>query len=188
MFLVLLLGIFASLIPYLCVRKWGCRQLESRNGCRPPTQVPHWDPFGLDYFLQTGKAIEEKRWFSLLFDRYVKFGNTFESKFFGSPTIQSCEPENIQSVFSTNAKDWGVSFRLAGFKDYAGRGFLTTDGPEWEHSRAALAPSLTKKNIWDHESYEYYLQLLARRIPKNRGPVDLQELIKMLVSASRISN
>lgn len=148
------------------------------NGCKPPPKYPHKEPFfGIDLFLDTGKMYEEHRFLPTWYQRYTDNGSTFEVSTLGTPTVCSCEPANLQSVFSTNAKSWGVSYRLPALGPYCGRGFLTTDGPAWEHSRALLAPSFLKANISDPTDFAHYLDLMIERIPRDGTTVDLQTLL-----------
>ena len=158
------------------------KRLIYSNGCQPPRIYPHKEPiFGLDLFFQAGKMFEENRFLPVMFQRYKENGHTFETKTLGTPTICSCEPDNLQSVFATNAANWGVSYRLPALMDYCGRGFLTTDSAEWEHSRALLNPSFTRANISDHSDFEHYLSLMINRIPQDGSTVDLQTLLFSLV-------
>ena len=169
-------------IVYYFISLQRYKRLAYSNGCQPPRQYPHKEPvFGLDLFLQAGKMFEENRFLPVMFQRYKENGLTFETKTLGTPTICSCEPENLQSVFATNASNWGVSYRLPALMDYCGRGFLTTDGAEWEHSRALLNPSFAKANISDHLDFEHHLKLMINRIPRDGSMIDLQTLLFSLV-------
>ena len=185
MFTLLLLCAVCLAGSYFYLQNRRYKGLEVANGCQPPKRYPYWDPvLGIDFFFETGKMLGENRYFPVTQERFAKYGNTFQTKLPGTPIITSCEPENIQNVFATNAGNWGVSWRQTGFDEYCGRGFLTADGAEWRASRAMLDPSFNKANIWDHETYERYLSLMIKRIPRDGTTVDLQELINMLVSAA----
>jgi len=119
----------------------------------------------------------EHTFLPVFFQRYKENGSTFETKTLGAPTICSCEPDNIQSVFASNARNWGVSYRLSALDAYCGKGFLTTDGPEWERSRQLFSSSFSRANIKDHTTYEHYVQLMVKQIPRDRSTIDLQQLI-----------
>lgn len=111
------------------------------------------------------------------FQRYAAHGPTFQTNTLGIPTICSCEPDNLRSVFSENAWNWGVSYRLPALDPYCGKGFLTTDGKEWERSRGLFSGSFAKVNVKDYQTYESYVQKMFEHIPRNGETVDLQPLI-----------
>ena len=162
--------------------------LSHANGCRPATKYPHWDPvLGLDLFFMTGKLFEENRYLPNLVERYAKLGRTFETNLLGSPSINTIEPRNLQTVYVAKSKDWGVQpVRLPAQEPFCGRGFITTDGTQWEHSRALLKPSFNRANI-DLVALERGLRLVLGRIPKDGSSVDLQPLFLQLVRQSALS-
>ena len=64
--------------------------------------------------------------------------------------IDSIRPENLQTVWVSKFKDWGVEpVGLPAQNPFWGRGFITMDGPRWEYSRALLKPSFDKANVTD---------------------------------------
>ena len=64
------------------------------------------------------------------------------------------------------------------FQDpFCGAGFITTDGPVWEHPRSLLYPRFEKANMTDLPTLEKYLTMVHARISKNGSTVDLQTLI-----------
>lgn len=160
------------------------RTLARTNGCQPPKKFPHKDPFlGLDVFFQTGKLFEENRYLPELVRRYKDHGSTFEVNSLGSSKINSIAPENLQAVWSSKFKDWGVGpIRLPALDPFCGSGFITTDGPVWEHSRALLKPSFNRANMTDLAALEKYLRMVIDRIPRDGSTVDLQPLLFSLVS------
>jgi hypothetical protein len=170
-------------LTYYFINLQRFKNLARANGCQPPRKYAHKDPvFGLDVFIQEGKMFGEHTFFPTTIQRYEQNGTTFETKSLGKQNICSCKPDNLQSVFATNAKDWGVSYRLPALKDYFGCGFLTTDGVEWEHSRALLTPSFTRANLSDPTDFDHYLELMMKQIPRDGSTIDLQELLFSLVS------
>ena len=173
----------SALTISLFLRKWTRDSKGREHGCKLPTAYPHKDPLlGLDLFLNTGSAIQEYRYLPELTRRYNKLGNTFSSKSLGSASINSIEPENIQAVFSSNFNDWGVEpVRLPAQDPFCGRGFITTDGPAWEHSRSLLRPSFNKGNAINLPTLETHLKEVIDRIPKDGSTVDLQPLLFSLV-------
>lgn len=168
---------------YFLLQKWNRSSAARQHGCQPPPAYPHKDPLlGLDLFLNTGSAIQEHRYLPELTRRYNTLGNTFSAKSLGSSSINSIEPENIKAVFSSNFNDWGVEpVRLPAQDPFCGRGFITTDGPSWEHSRSLLRPSFNRGNAVDLFTLETYLSKVIDRIPRDGSTVDLQPLLFSLV-------
>ncbi|KAL8722838.1 MAG: hypothetical protein Q9225_000725 [Loekoesia sp. 1 TL-2023] len=95
----------------------------------------------------------------------------------GTPSINTIEPENLQTVYSSRFQDWDVQpVRLPAQEPFCGRGFITTDGAAWEHSRSLLKPSFKKSSIADLSVLEKYLKKVLERIPVDGSTTDLQPL------------
>jgi cytochrome P450 len=91
--------------------------------------------------------------------------------------IQTCEPENIKAILATQFKDFDLpTTRKAAFEPIFGHGIFTTDGPEWEASRALLRPSFTRSQVGDIATFEVHIKKLLARIPRDGSTVDLQDL------------
>lgn len=157
---------------YVLIQKWRRDGIARQHGCQSPRKFPHKEPFlGLDLF----------------FSRYNTLGNTFQSTTLGSMSINSIEPENLRTVFSSKWNDWGVeAVRLPAQFPFCGRGFITTDGAAWEHSRSLLRPSFYKGNAVHLPTLELYLKQVLDRIPKDGSTVDLQPLLYSLVRSTVI--
>jgi cytochrome P450 len=161
--------------------------LSQSNNCVPPPKYPLLDPiFGLDLFFKNARAISANQYLPTLQARYAKMGRTFSTLSFGTKVICSIEPENLKTAWVTNFEDWGVqSSRLPALGPFVGRGFLSTDGAEWEHSRALLKPSLRRAIIADLEPFESSLREMIGKIPRDGSTVDLQRLFFDLVTPSK---
>lgn len=181
---IFFIGVLTAVAGY-AIRIRRRQHLSRANGCQPPNKYPHKDPvFGLDLFLQTGKLYEKNQYLPELVRRYREYGSTFETKSFNTFAISSIRPENLQTIWSSSFKDWGVQpIRLSAFGPFCGVGFITTDGPIWEHARALLRPSLSKASMTDLPTLESYLRLVIDRIPKDGSTIDLQPLFSNLVSS-----
>ena len=164
-------------------RKWRRDSVSRQHGCQSPRSYPHKEPFlGLNLFFNTGNAIQGHRYLPELTHRYNTLGNTFQSTTLGSVSINSIDPENLHTVFSTKSNDWGVEpVRLPAQFPFCGRGFITTDGTAWEHSRSLLRPSFHKGNIVDLPTFGIHVEKILDRIPKDGSMVDLQPLFYSLV-------
>ena len=65
---------------------------------------------------------------------------------------------------------------------FCGDGFITNDGPVWEHSRSMLKPSFNRNNVMDLTAFEGSVKELIARIPKDGSTMDFQPLIELMVS------
>ncbi len=159
------------------------RSLARANGCLPPKTLPQIDPIlGLDVFLQAGKLVQENRYLTEQARLYNDIGRTYQTTVLGTSAINSIESQNLQAVFVSQFGNWGVEpIRLSAAKPFLGRGFLTTDGSRWEHSRTLLKPSFNKANIANMSTLEKYLKMVMDRIPADGSTVDLQPLLLNLV-------
>lgn len=175
----------ALLAAHLLYKHLRLQRLSYSGGCSPPAEFPRpfWDFYGVSTFLALGNAFKAHRYFEAVQETYASVGETtFTSKVLGSTIICTIDPKNLQNVFSTNAKNWGVSMRRDGFDGYIGRGFLTTDGTEHEKWKEFVKPSFSREIAWDHKAYERHFGAMLAKIPRDGSTVDLQELLKVLVS------
>ncbi|KAL9630576.1 MAG: hypothetical protein Q9164_006344, partial [Protoblastenia rupestris] len=187
-FLILCISTACIIAAYFSFKSWRRGTAARANGCRPPKKYLHKDPLlGLDLFLNTGKAIQEHRYLPELTRRYKTLGNTFLSKSLGSSSVNSIEPDNLQAVFSTKFNDWGVEpVILPAQHPFCGRGFITTDGAAWGHSRALLRPSFDRGSAIDLPTLEVALSKFINRIPRDASTVDLQPLLFSLVRHPKV--
>ncbi len=181
-------GICAA-VTWYGIRTIRHQQLSRANGCQPPRRYPHKDPlFGFDLFLKTGKLFQNNQYLPELVRRYREYGSTFQTRSSSSFTINSIRPENLQTVWVSKFKDWGVQpVRLPAQDPFCGVGFITTDGPVWEHSRALLKPSFHRANMTDLSTFEKYLRMVINKIPKDGATIDLQPLLSSLVGSQKSS-
>ena len=185
----LTLYVICCVLLFQLISRWRYRRLLYRNGCQPPRRYPRKELFfGLDVLYETGKLFGENRFFPVMFQRYDKYGPTFELKNPSGSTICSCQPENLESVFAKNVSNWTVSYRLPALLPYEGRGFLTTDGAEWAHWRALVNPSFSRVSASAKSNLEHHLKAMISRIPRDGSTVDLQMLLYHLVSNSHLSS
>ena len=175
----------ALLIAYLVSKVWHSRSPAWSDGCQPPNRYPHNEPiFGLDLFIKARTLLRENRLLPEIAQRYADHGRTFETKSFGSCAINTIEPVILHAVWVSNFNDWGVQpMRLPVQDTFCGRGFITTDGAKWEHSRQLLKPCFNKANISKLSFLEESLQKVFKRLPKDQSTVDFQVLLSDLVSS-----
>lgn len=83
-------------------------------------------------------------------ENHEVLGHTFASNEFGTVMFHTVHPQNIRGVCSTASSDWHVGpARLRAMEPFCGRGFLTTDGEEWEGYREMLKPLFVKSFVDD---------------------------------------
>ena len=177
-----------SYMIYYVVQQILTKQRHSKvikaNNCKPTPSCPHKDPiFGLDTFFENVAASKSGGLFQKFADRMVNLGNvhTHSQIYLGDPVIITIEPENVKTVLATRFKDFEIPPRrkVAAIPIF-GHGIFTTDGKEWEDSRALLRPNFTRSHIGDLEVYEGHVGNMVARIPTGGETVDLQELFFML--------
>ncbi|TVY92117.1 Cytochrome P450 monooxygenase [Lachnellula willkommii] len=162
--------------------------ISRKHGCKPVPSYPHTDPiFGLDVFLKnfklsnTGGFLDDvKRKFENVIGGY-----TFTQLLLGDRQIFTAEPENIKAILATQFKDFQLPpRRKAAFQPIFGHGIFTTDGGEWEASRALLRPNFTRSQVGDLDTFEVHISNMISKIPRDGSTVDLQELFFKLTMDS----
>ena len=89
----------------------------NRYGCGAPLRIKYKWPLALDLILEAFRIIGEKQvlqWFVGWFDRV---GLTFEVDALGTKSIDTVDPENLESILSTNFSGEGLgpdSLRVRG--------------------------------------------------------------------------
>lgn len=179
---ILLLGAVSAAL-YLA-QTWFNRFITSRrHGCEPPPKRRVGDPiFGLAARIRDASTSRSCQSLPAGVALHAEFGSTFrETTIIGGTHLRTTESDNIHTVFSTRAADWGVeAVRLRAMGPFMGAGFLTKDGPVWEHSRAMLKPSFRKHNISDLSPFDHILSQTLERIPKDGSTIDLQPLLLLM--------
>ncbi|KAI0897593.1 cytochrome P450 [Annulohypoxylon nitens] len=177
-----LVSFIAAVVAYRLYLGYTLRLAVQQHGCQSPARYKHKDPiFGLDIFLRTGDAFSKNEFLVELQRRFDTYGHTFESLDFGSNNLSTIHPENIRTVFSKNAADWGIQpLRLHNMRPFCGTGFITTDGSDWKLSHDLLKPGFHRSIISDFAPLEEHLQILLRQIPKDGSKFDLQPYLLRL--------
>ena len=154
------------------------------NGCKPSAKYPHRDPlFGLDMLLDIISAVRSKNYLNRLRQLYKENGNTYSSHSTFSLRIHTIEPENLKAVLSTNFRDYVLNpERKEAFRPFLGQGALTTDGTQWEHSRALLRPSFSRSQVGDLAMFDKHVTNLIRCIPCDGSTIDLASLFFRLTA------
>lgn len=155
------------------------RKASAQRHARCESAIMHQprEPFfGFDFQMKIYMDI------SFIYSLHRRYGTTYQVRsWLGLPTVCTIAPENLH--FVNASKDFGVApMRLPGMEYFCGRGFITTDGETWKHSRNLLKPSLDIGNIRDLNILKIEVDALFQQLPKDGSTVDLQPLLYVMVS------
>ncbi|KAI8625465.1 cytochrome P450 [Xylariaceae sp. FL1651] len=169
-------------LPFLTWYAWKWyqeRQIERafalEKGCKP---LKPWNskwPLGLDFLfkaLVVGKEGHILKFFTEVID---ECGHTFVQHLLAVPGIDTVEPENIETVLSSNFNDYDLGLRPMTFRALLGSGIFTQDGAEWKHSRQLLRPQFASNKTQNFIEIQECVERLVSSVPTN-GIVDLQPL------------
>ena len=154
--------------------------LARQHGCSLPPRFPLKDPFfGLDYAYMVHTDIP------VVVHYHRRCSRTFQVSSISERAVWTIARDNIQTI-NSSAKDWGVEpLRLPAMETLCGRGFLTTDGSTWQHSRRLLKPIFSKANMIDVSLSSAVNELLGH-LPDKGFSGDLQPLLETLVGKNLI--
>ncbi|CAG8950261.1 hypothetical protein HYFRA_00008499 [Hymenoscyphus fraxineus] len=154
---------------------------KRKHGCQPETRIPQVDPIlGYDIFRAQVEAFKNNNVLGLAYSRYQKYGLTWSLSLMGGRFYNTIETENIKTILATSFKDFGIGGRQEACRPLLGKGIFTTDGAEWEHSRALVRPNFTKAQVANLDTFESHIQKLIAHIPQDGTTFDLQPLFFQL--------
>lgn len=169
--------IFQSISYATRVRKYN--KIICAKGCLPCKTYPHKDPIlGLDLFIENLRLLNKGGILEKFSERYYQQNTwTYTQLLFREKVINTADPENIKAILATQFTDFQHSpRRKAAFYPTFGHGIFTTDGAEWEFSRALLRPNFVRSQVGDLDIFEAHIARLIDRIPKDGSIVDIQHL------------
>ncbi|KAF8864708.1 putative cytochrome P450 alkane hydroxylase [Acephala macrosclerotiorum] len=175
--LVLVIGFLArQLVNYIRVAKF-----KKLHKCEPETRIPQPERIiGYELYKIQLEASKNKNILEVGRQRYINNGNTWSAVMMGRKFINTIDPENVKTILATNFKDFGLGQRQEAFGPLLGQGIFTTDGAQWEHSRALVRPNFTKAQVADLDTFESHIQRLISKLPRDGSTVDLQPLFFQL--------
>ncbi|KAI1419604.1 cytochrome P450 52E2 [Xylaria sp. FL1777] len=166
----------------------------ARHGCKPTPKYPQNDLLGLRYLVQTARALRENVMLQRRREVLETLGHTFTHGVFPewTPCITTDEPENVKAVLSTRFEDWALpSIRINSFLPVLGKhSIFTTNGAEWQHSRAILRPAFVRDQISDLACVDRHVDKLIARIRATTADgaistsFDLQAMFSMMTTDS----
>ncbi|KAI9642244.1 hypothetical protein NHQ30_009046 [Ciborinia camelliae] len=187
-FILVATGIILTLYLYKKIQeRLTTHAITLQNHCLPAKKYPHKDPiFGLDLFLQLGRAHKTGHLLSTHRQLHATLGKTFQAKSWGTPVLYTCEARNIQTVLAHAFPNFGkVKVKAREEKQRGGASFMpqgifTADGEAWHRGRALIRPTFARGEISNFESLERHVERFLLRIPGDGETVDLQPLVKNL--------
>ncbi|CAG8957652.1 hypothetical protein HYFRA_00010519 [Hymenoscyphus fraxineus] len=164
-------------------QRFSIDRAEQKHGCSKAVKYPHKEPiFGLDLFFRMGKAMKEGRILETNRNLFDTYGKTFEVNSWGTATLNTCDPRNIQTVLALSFKNFGkVKVKLTKKGgSFMAEGIFTADGEIWQRSRALIRPTFARSEISNFECLNKHVNKFMDRISTDSSIVDLQPLLKDL--------
>ncbi|KAF2266735.1 cytochrome P450 alkane hydroxylase [Lojkania enalia] len=177
--LALLLAFVALLLNHYLNRQRERQEnwaIAERHGCLPAPRLQNQRPWGIDRLEQIFRADAESRLMELFLFHFRQTGSTLEQKFLGTKAYGTIEPANLEAIFSTNFKDFGMGPRRDITFPMFGDGIFTQEGSAWKHSRDLLRPQLQHKQYEDCDVFRQATDDLIGLIEESNGIIDLQPL------------
>ncbi|KAF7854577.1 hypothetical protein EAF04_010386 [Stromatinia cepivora] len=169
--------IIAALLVHKIKKHVSARRFQKAHGCKPVHKIPQRERIiGWDMYKFQVKNAKEKRRLKAGYDRYKENGNTYVLSMMGFDFFNTIEPENLKTLLAVNFKDYDFGARRVAFSPLLGEGIFTTDGAQWEHSRALVRPNFNKSQVADLNIFEKHIQILLSQIPRDGSTFDLQSL------------
>ncbi|KAL8941664.1 MAG: hypothetical protein Q9211_001726 [Gyalolechia sp. 1 TL-2023] len=159
------------------VSAFSARRFARINGCERLKNAPRKDPFlGIDVFLDSEKAMREKRFLPYLAKIFEDHGPTFQWNLMGDNLIFTNEPKNLQSILATRFSDFDIGeTRRKVTKPFWGIGIFNSDGAMWVHSRALVRPNFSRDLVSDMQTYKAHVSNLISQLPKDGSTFDIQD-------------
>ncbi|KAI1262403.1 cytochrome P450 [Xylariaceae sp. FL1019] len=156
-------------------------------GCSPIPRFPN-DFAGVRYLLETARNIKKNGLLQQRVELFEELGRTFIHETFPDrdATVTTDEWENVKAVLASKFEDWDLpTVRIRSFSPILGKhSIFTTNGAEWQHSRAILRPAFVRDQISDVECFDRHISKLIARIPKDGSAFDLQAMFSMMTTDS----
>ncbi|KAM3500514.1 hypothetical protein MY11210_009503 [Beauveria gryllotalpidicola] len=143
------------------------RQRARALGCKAPFLRQGKLPLSVDHLYKALKALKEDEFLNLELRTHADLGGltTFHQASLGRKIIMTTDPENIKAMLATQFKDFGLGpIRYKVLEPLLGRGIFTSDGKDWQHSRAILRPQFSRTQISNLDVEEIHVQHLLNRL------------------------
>ena len=182
--LYLLLALVLAYVVRESTKHYSYKTASRTNGCSTPSKYPHKDPIlGLDLFFNIVHSIKKGNTIVPDMRRFAEFGKTYQAKSWGSTILFTMDSGIMQTMFTSAFDNFGVaSLRYGPSVPLLGSGIFTTDGAQWDHSKNLIKPIFARAQISDLAYLEKHVMRMIDAIPRDRSTIDLQPLLKFLVS------
>lgn len=166
-------------------KSWASTNSPEKDVCADPPSIPSRDPiFGLDTVFQIFQQVKEHRRMRSTHGMIRRYGHTYQSFPFGSRTVTTIHPQNLQKIF-TEIDTFGVAAqRERATEPMLGRGIVSSDGLVWADARAMIKPTFSKSQIADSRMFSAHVDQFMQLLPRDNSEVDLQPLFDRLVRCS----
>lgn len=111
---------------------------------------------------------------------FLECGDTFQSRLFGQTVIMTRDPEWIQEVLVTQARNFNKDRTTKGLSVLLGQGLLTSDGEEWRRNRRALQPHFHPQEVEQHLALFAEEAQVAMADWPARGLINVHEVLTRL--------
>ncbi|KAG7285517.1 hypothetical protein NEMBOFW57_010146 [Staphylotrichum longicolle] len=149
-----------------------------RHGCKlPPALTKRW-PLGIDRIKELWESNADGRLLAFLCSiakDYEPGNNLCQYLLVGPRAYHILHPTNLETLLSTNFKDYGFGCRPGVFGPLLGKGIFTQEGAAWKHSRELLRKQFVRAQYQDLRYFHEHVANLIDLMPTD-GDVDLQPL------------
>lgn len=144
-----------------------------------PPELPKRWPLGIDRIRELWQSNADGHLLAFLCSiakDYDGRNNLCQYLLFGPRAYHILHPANVESLLSTNFKDYGFGCRPAVFAPLLGNGIFTQEGSAWKYSRDLLRKQFARAKYQNLESsFAEHVDNLISSMPSG-GVIDLQPL------------
>ncbi|KAJ5335540.1 hypothetical protein N7452_007943, partial [Penicillium brevicompactum] len=137
--------------------------------------LPKKWPLGIDRIKDLWETNAEGRLLQYLCkvaEDYEPQNNLSQYLWFGPRAFHVLHPANVETVLSTNFKDYGFGAGPKIFAPLLGNGIFTQEGAAWNHSRELLRKQFMRVQSQSLNHFHEHVDNLIKQLPSN-GVVDL---------------
>lgn len=153
--------------------------LAEQYNCSPVLPyIPCKWPLALDLLIRQYRILSGKHTFEEL-TPYFDIAPTCCIHFFSVTGYFTTDPENIESILSTNFKDYVLGSRRLATFPLLGEGIFSQDGAPWKHSRELIRRQFVRVQKQTPQALTVHVEELVGDIQKTAidGVVDLRPLM-----------
>ncbi|KAJ6095743.1 hypothetical protein N7486_006489 [Penicillium sp. IBT 16267x] len=152
--------------------------LGAQYGCELPAELSKKWLLGIDRIKdlwQTNAQGRLLKYLCEIAEDYEPQNNLTQYLLFGPRAFHLLHPANVETVLSTNFKDYGFGARPNIFAPLLGNGIFTQEGSAWKHSRELLRKQFIRVQSQNLDHFHEHVDNLINCLPSS-GVVDMQPL------------